>query len=153
MLPPSLPPARRPPPPPAPLAAASPGGSTPPTLPVWLLPPLPGREDGPWPAAGLQSQGREVERGGRAPGPARQHLPAAPDRPAGQRCVGRGAGPGGRRAAGGLPDTVPGAPRASAAPGSALPAVLGPASAAAGARRKAPTRRGVRALLCTKISG
>lgn len=84
-----------------------------------LRPPLPGREDGPRPAAGLQPQGGEVERGGRAPGPARQHLPPAPDRPAGQRCVGA-AGPGGLRAggiAGRIPGTLPRPPSNPRPPG------------------------------------
>lgn len=44
-----------------------------------------GGEDGPGARAGLQPPGREVELGGRAARPAGQHLPAAPDRAAGQR--------------------------------------------------------------------
>lgn len=147
---------------------------SPPSLPSF--PPSPGREDGPRPAAGLQPQGREVERGVRPPGPARQHLPAPPDRPAGQRCVGRRAGgrlcpaaggergadgrraagraaSGGGRSWGGLPGprVHPLSSRGWRQPESR--AVRTPSPAVTGSRCRASTRVGVRALVCIKISG
>ena len=88
-----------------PSAAVPPGGSDPAGAarpvpsPPRRCPARARREDGPRLLAGLQPEGREVERGGRPPGPARQHLPPPADRPAGQRCVGRAAGPRGGRAA------------------------------------------------------